>query len=276
MNTNFSTILEKYLPLIIQYSLKVLGAFVILFLGIWISRIVSKRIRNAMLKIDKIDNTLAPVVANATRILIVIITLLAVLSQFGIQTTSFIAVLGAAGLAIGLALQGTLSNVASGTMLLILRPFKMGDVVKVNGNICVVDEIGLFISKFKSFDGISIYLPNSSIWGAEIQNLTENPTRRTDIIIGISYTDDINKAFVAVKDELTKENRILTEPEHFIAVESLGDSSVNILVRFWTSTSDAYPTKLDMTKKLKERFDADKITIPFPQRDIHLFQQTNN
>jgi len=272
MDQEFTTTIEKYLPLIISYSLKVAGAILILVIGTWISRSVSKRIKKAIQKNEKIDSTLAPVVANVTRILIVIITLLAVLNQFGIQTTSLIAILGAAGLAVGLALQGTLSNVASGVMLLILRPFKSGDVVKVNGNVCIVEEMGLFICKFTSPDGINIYLPNSSIWGSEIQNFTQNANRRTDLVIGISYTDDINKAFDAVRDELAKESKILTEPEHLIAVDSLGDSSVNILIRYWTKTSDVFPLKFEMTKRIKERFDQESISIPFPQRDVHLIQ----
>lgn len=270
-----STRFDTYIPLLIEYGLKAIGALIILILGIWISKIVSKRIKKYLLSIERLDKTLAPIVANVVRITIVAVTLLAVLNQFGVQTTSFVAILGAAGLAIGLALQGTLSNVASGVMLLIFRPFKIGDAVKVNGTVCLVDELGLFISKFKTFDNISIYLPNSSVWGSEIQNLTENPTRRSDIVIGISYADDINKAFTVCKDELKGESRILSEPEPMIAVESLGDSSVNILIRYWTNTPDAFPTKLDLTKKLKERFDADHISIPFPQRDVHLFQTKN-
>jgi len=272
MEQDLSLLTEKYLPLLIQYGLRVAGAVLILIIGTWISRSVSKRVKKAILKNEKIDSTLAPVVGNVTRILIVIITLLAVLNQFGIQTTSLIAVLGAAGLAVGLALQGTLSNVASGVMLLILRPFKAGDVVKVNGNVCIVDEMGLFICKFKSPDGINIYLPNSSVWGSEIQNFTQNENRRTDLVIGISYTDDINKAFDAVRDELVKESKILTEPDYLIAVDSLGDSSVNILIRYWTKTGDVFPLKFEMTKKIKERFDQESISIPFPQRDVHLFQ----
>jgi small conductance mechanosensitive channel len=261
--------------MLIQYGLKAIGALVILLLGIWISRIAGKRTKKYLFSLDRIDNTLVPVVSNVVRISIMIVTLLAVLNQFGVQTTSFVAILGAAGLAIGLALQGTLSNVASGVMLLIFRPFKVGEVVRVNNTVCMAEELGLFICKFKTFDNISIYLPNSSVWGSEIHNLTENPTRRTDIIIGISYSDDINKAYAACKDELQKEERVLKDQDILVAVDSLGDSSVNILVRYWTLTPNAVPTKLDMTKKLKERFDAENISIPFPQRDVHLFQAKN-
>lgn len=271
MEKELLDLLESLAPTLLNYGLKFLGAILILIVGFTVAKWTGKKVKKAILKVEHIDSTFAPVVGNVVKILIMILTLLAVLSQFGVQTTSIVAVLGAAGLAVGLALQGTLSNVASGVMLLVFRPFKAGDVVKVNGNVCSVDEIGLFLSKFKTFDNLSIYLPNSAIWGSEIQNLSENPTRRNDIVIGISYADDINKAFAACKDEIKKDARILKDPEPLVAVESLGDSSVNVLVRYWTSNADFFQTKLDMIKKLKERFDEERISIPFPQRDIHLY-----
>ncbi|TNE74316.1 mechanosensitive ion channel [bacterium] len=272
MEQEIVDLFDKLAPLFVEYGLKFVGAIVILIVGFAVAKWLGKKVKKALFKFPHIDDTLAPVVGNVVKILVMVITLLAVLNQFGVQTTSIVAVLGAAGLAVGLALQGTLSNVASGVMLLIFRPFKAGDVVKVNGNVCVVDEVGLFLSKFKTPDNLNIYLPNSAIWGSEIQNFSENATRRNDIIIGISYSDDINKAFAASLDEVKKDARILSDPEPMVAVESLGDSSVNVMVRYWTATPDFFQTKLDMTKRLKERFDAEKISIPFPQRDVHVFQ----
>lgn len=272
MKNGASDFLQSITPLLIQYGLKFLGAILILIIGYSLAGWLGKKVKGIFLKLENLDSTFAPVMGNVTKVVVIIITLLSVLNQFGIQTTSIIAVLGAAGLAVGLALQGTLSNVASGVMLLIFRPFKVGDVVKVNGNVCIVQEIGLFLSRFNTPDNINIYLPNSNIWGAEIQNYSQNEFRRNDLIVGIGYTDDINRAFAAASDELNNDVRILKEPAHLIAVESLGDSSVNILIRYWTASPDFFQTKLDFTKKIKERFDAEKISIPFPQRDVHLFK----
>lgn len=272
MENEASSILRSIMPLLIQYGLKLAGALLILIVGYTLAGWLGKKVKKIFLKLENIDNTFAPVMGNVTKVIIIIITLLAVLNQFGIQTTSIIAVLGAAGLAVGLALQGTLSNVASGVMLLLFRPFKVGDVVKVNGNVCIVQEIGLFLSRFNTPDNINIFLPNSNIWGSEIQNYSQNELRRNDLIVGIGYADDINRAFAASSDELNNDVRILTEPAPLIAVESLGASSVNILIRYWTASPDFFQTKLDFNKKIKERFDAEKISIPFPQRDVHLFK----
>lgn len=266
-------LLKNIAPLILQYGLQIVGAFVILIIGFSLGTFLGRRVKKLFFRMSHVDDTFAPVMGNITKILIYVITLLAVLNQFGVQTTSIIAVLGAAGLAVGLALQGTLSNVASGVMLLIFRPFKIGDTVKVNGNVCVVKEIGLFLSRFHSLDNVNIYLPNSNIWGSEIQNFSENEKRRNDIIVGISYTDDINKAIEVAKDELNQDTRVLKEDDILVVVESLGDSSVNLLIRYWTLNEHFWHTKFDFNKRIKERFDKESISIPFPQRDVHIYNE---
>lgn len=263
---------EALTTFVIAQGLSLIGAIIILIVGYVIAGWASKRVRNSALKSEKFDNTLAPVFGQTVKAVILIITLLAVLGQFGVETASIIAILGAAGLAVGLALQGTLSNVAAGMMLLILRPFKVGDVIEVAGTLGIVDEIGLFTTEMHSFDNIGIVMPNSRVWGSEIQNLTQFDTRRCDLEFGISYTDDMDKAIGLIKDVLDADDRILDEPETLIAISALGDSSVVIRVRSWTATPDLWPLRYDLIKRVKEVFDENDISIPFPQRDVHLFQ----
>lgn len=264
---------ESILPMITEYGMNVIGAVLILIAGWIVANWASKKVQKKSSSTEKIDDTFVPVLAQTTRVFIIIVTVLAVLGQFGVETTSIIAVLGAAGLAIGLALQGTLSNIAAGVMLLILRPFKVGDAVDIGGTMGVVDTIGLFVTEMHSFDNIGISMPNSRVWGNEIKNLTRFETRRVDMEFGIGYGADMDKAIELIKQILDEEERVLKEPAPLIAIGNLGDSSVDIRVRPWTATSDAWPLRYDITKKVKETFDKNDISIPFPQRDVHLFQE---
>src|SRR6056297_2623887 len=209
---------EELTALVISHGLSLIGAVIILIVGYTIARWVSKRVRNSALKSEKFDDTLAPVFSQTVKVVILVITLLAVLGQFGVETASIIAILGAAGLAVGLALQGTLSNVAAGMMLLILRPFKVGDVIEVSGTLGIVDEIGLFTTQMHSFDNIGIVMPNSRVWGTEIKNLTQYDTRRRDLALGISYTDDMDKAVKLIEEVLQADDRVMKEPEWLITV----------------------------------------------------------
>lgn len=264
---------EALAPYFVNYGLDVIGAIAILILGWILANWLSKRVKKLTSRTEAIDNTLSPILVKGTKILVLIITILAVLNQFGVETASIIAVLGTIGLAIGLAIQGTLSNIASGFMLLILRPFHVGDAVDIGGTAGVVDEIGLFVTRMHTFNNIAITMPNSKIWGEKIENFTRNATRRIDLEIGISYEDDIDKAMRIIKDILQDDERVLTEPEPLLAVGSLADSAVVIYVRPWTSTENFWPLRYDLTKQIKQRFDAENITFPFPQRDVHLHQQ---
>lgn len=264
---------ELLTTFILSHALSVVGAIVILIGGYILAGWAGRKVRDSAGKSQKFDDTLVPILAQTTRVFLLIITILAVLGQFGVQTASIIAVLGAAGLAVGLALQGTLSNVAAGMMLLILRPFKIGDAVNIGGTFGVIDEIGLFMTEMHSFDNIGIIMPNSRVWGNEIQNLSKFETRRVDMEFGISYRDDMDKAVSLIKEVLDADERILPEPAPLVAIAELGESSVKIRVRPWTQTSNVWPLRYDITKKIKENFDANDVSIPFPQRDVHLFQK---
>lgn len=267
---------EGLLPLIIDYGLNLLGAIIILILGYIVAGWAARKVRNSASKSVRVDATLVPIMAQTVRITILIITLLAVLAQFGVQTASIIAILGAAGLAIGLALQGTLSNIAAGMMLLTLRPFKIGDVVNIGGTFGVIDEIGLFITQMHSFDNIGIVMPNSKVWNSEIQNLSKFDTRRVDLEFGISYSDDMDQAIRLIKEVLNEDERVLDDPEPLIAVSELGDSFVGIRVRPWTEAANVWPLYYHLLKRVKEVFDENDVSIPFPQRDVHVFQNNKN
>jgi len=269
---NIAAYSETLLPMIVEHGLSVVGAILILVLGWIVANWTAKKIRKSGKKSDKIDDTLVPIVAQVIRVLILLITILAVLNQFGIETTSIVALLGAAGLAVGLALQGALGNVASGVMLLALRPFKVGDAVNIAGTAGIVDEIGLFVTEMHSFDNVGITIPNTTVWGSDIQNYSRHDTRRVDMVFGIGYGDDMDKAMKIIKDILDKDGRILADPETQIVISGLGDSAVDITVRPWVNSENYWPVKFDVTKKVKEEFDANDISIPFPQRDVHLFK----
>jgi len=253
-------------------AVDVVAAIVILLVGWLIAGWASGAVRRAGERSDRFDRTLTSVFVRLVRWGILAITLVAVLGRFGVQTTSIIAVLGAAGLAIGLALQGALSNVAAGVMILGLRPFRLGDAVDIGGTLGTVDEIGLFATKLTTFDGVVVHQPNSNIWGSEIKNYSQAQLRRVDIPVGIGYGDDVAKAMEIAQGVLDAEERILDEPATLIAVDALGDNAVNVLIRGWTQPGDFFATKLDLTRRIKEAFDDAGIGIPFPQRDLHLIQ----
>lgn len=273
---NYQEIIETLIPLLVEYGLQIVGAVVILIVGRMVAKWSKRYVVKVCQKSEKINATVEPVLANLAYIIVILVTIMAVLNQFGIETTSLVALLGAAGLAVGLALQGTLSNIASGVMLLVLSPFETGHVIKLAGNVYICDELGLFVTKFHTPDNIPVYLPNSKIWGNEIHNYSRVETRRIDLEIGIGYNDDIDKALAVINDEVTKDARVLDDPAPLFAVGSLGDSSVNLLVRPWTTGADWWDTRLALTKAIKQRLDKEGISIPFPQRDVHLFQESKS
>ncbi|MDZ7772491.1 MAG: mechanosensitive ion channel [Balneolaceae bacterium] len=258
---------------LVFYGMQVIGAVAILIVGWLASKWAGRRVITMSESSGKIDETVGPLLGKITRIAVLAVTVLAVLGQFGVETASLIAVLGTIGLAIGLALQGTLSNIASGMMLLSLRPFSTGDAVEIGGTSGVVDEIGLFVTRMHSFDNKEITVPNSRIWGSEIINMTGRDTRRCDLEIGIGYDDDIDKAMRIIGEVLAGEERVLDEPEPLIAVGALGDNAVVLRVRPWTRTPDLWPLRYDLIKAFKQRFDAEGISFPYPQRDVHLFRE---
>jgi len=252
-------------------GIQALAAIAILIGGWLIAAAAQRAVRRRAERSAALDATLAIVIGKVTRVLILAVSVIAVLNQFGVQTASLIALLGAAGLAIGLALQGTLSNVAAGIMLLILRPIRVGDFVDIGSTLGTVDEIGLFVTSMHTPDNIAMVIPNSQIWGTTIKNFTQNDTRRVDMVFGISYSDDMDKATHIISSLIAADERFLKEPEPLVAVAELADSAVNIYARPWVNRGDFLSAKLDLTKKVKEHFDAEGISIPFPQRDVHMF-----
>jgi small conductance mechanosensitive channel len=262
--------LGGYGQLAISYSLDFIGA-VILLVGGWLAaRWVSRLLRNRLDDIPGMDLTLVGVLASLARYTILIIALIAVLAQFGVQTASILAVLGTAGLAVGLALQGTLSNIAAGMMLLLLRPFQVGDYVDASGTAGTVDEIGLFAVEMHTYDGIYLTVPNSQVWSSSILNYSRLPTRRLDSVIGISYDDDVPKALAVLQELLDGDERVLRDPAPQVMVKELADSSVNINLRCWTSTDHYWDLLFELNKTARERVEAIGCSIPYPQRDLHM------
>lgn len=257
---------------VVLYGMSVLGALITLIIGWWLAGRLAALTSRSLARLPNMDGTLRPFISSLVKYAVLAITVIAVLNQFGVQTTSIIALLGAAGLAIGLALQGTLQNVAAGVMLLLFRPFKVDDYVDAEGISGTVVSINLFTTEMKTPDGVHRIVPNALLWGRSLLNYSHNPTRRIDLVLGIAYDDDIDQAQTAIMDLIGNDERVLAEPAAQSMVSSLGDSSVNITFRFWVNSSDYWATLFDMTKAAKQRLDREGISIPFPQRDVHLYQ----
>ncbi len=263
-------IVQQGITILTTYGLKIIGAILILIVGRMAASWTAKAVSRSLEKSGKVDNTLRPFFSNFARYVVLIITVLAVLSQFGIETTSLIAVLGAASLAIGLALQGTLSNVAAGVMLLIFRPFKVGDFVETAGIAGTVKSISLLVTELATPDNVQILAPNNQVWGTIVKNFSHHATRRVDLVMGIDYADDIDNAMQVVTSVASADSRIMKEPAPMVVVGNLGDNSVDLTIRVWCNAGDYWGVKFDMTKTLKQRFDAEGISIPFPQRTVHM------
>ena len=264
-------ILDKITQLLTVYGLKVLAAIAIFIIGRWVAKGVRKLVERLMNK-SKVDPTLITFTSNMAYIGLLAFVVIAALGQLGIQTTSFIAILGAAGLAVGLALQGSLSNFAAGFLLIIFRPFKVGDLVEAAGVFGVVEAIQIFTTQLKTPDNKTVIVPNAKLTDDNIVNWTVKGTRRVDMVFGIGYEDDIDKARSLMADIIAEDTRILKTPEPQISVSELADSSVNFVVRPWVKVEDYWGVFFDLTEKIKKAFDANGVSIPFPQRDIHVFQ----
>lgn len=259
---------SEHLDLIVTWGMRLLSALLILIAGWIIGSWARRRITN----IKKLDKTISSFLGGFAKYVIMAVSLVAVLGQFGIETASLLAVLGAAGLAIGLALQGTLSNVAAGVMMLILRPFGVGDYIEFGSTGGTVTSLGLFGAELNTPDNKYIFAPNSRIWGNEITNYSRNKQRRQDIAVGISYDSDIDKAIKTVNKVLAKEKRLVPTAgkEPIIVVDAMADSSVNLKVRVWTKTEDFFVVQWDLKKAIKEQLDKDGISIPFPTRTLEI------
>ncbi|MDP4796680.1 MAG: mechanosensitive ion channel, partial [Rhodospirillales bacterium] len=256
MSDEMQAVADQITEIITIYGLDVVGALAILILGWiaagWVHNIVDRGLG----RVPNMDSTLRPFLSNLVRWIILAFVIVAVLNQFGVETTSMIAVLGAAGLAIGLALQGTLSNVAAGVMLLILRPFKVGDFITAGGISGTIVEIGLFTSELKTGDGVYIMAPNSQIWNTTITNFARNPTRRIDIVVGIAYDDSIDDAQNALQNLMERNAMVLKDPAPMTMVMALADSSVNINLRCWVNTADYWNALWSLNKGAKLAIEA--------------------
>ena len=249
-----------YGPLLIS----AIKAVVVLIVGWMVAGGVSAMVHRRVVASPRIDNTIGGFVAGAVKWVILLIVLIAVLNVFGIQATSLVAVLGAASLTIGLALQGTLSNLAAGFMLILFRPFKVGQYIDAGGTAGTVKEINLFVTELATPDNVQIIVPNAKIWGSIITNYSFHPTRRVDLTFGIDYGDDADKAMEVIRTVATADERVHAEPEPWMRVTNLGDSSVDIGVRLWCNAGDYWELKFAMTKAVKEAFDKAGISIPYP------------
>ena len=263
----------EYIDMAIQfgadYGLKLIGALLIFLIGKWAARKIQNIIVKMMRK-NKMDETLVSFVESIVYILLLIVVVLAALSTLGIETTSFVAILGAAGLAIGLALQGTLGNVGSGVMLISFRPFKVGDFVTAGGETGTVAGISIFATVLHTLDNKVVTVPNSAVTAGNITNFSEKEVRRIDLTFGIGYGDDLKFAKETLEKVMADDDRILDEPAPFVGVSELGDSSVNFVFRPWVKSADYWDVFFDMNEKVKLTFDEQGISIPFPQMDIHL------
>jgi small conductance mechanosensitive channel len=262
-------VIEQLLTVVSTWGLNALAAIAVLIVGRW----VAARLRNLTrrgLERARVDPSLVPFLSSVVYYLSGVVVLIAVLNLFGIQTASLVAVLGATGLAIGLAMQGTLSNVAAGVMLLVFRPFRLGEFVDIAGTAGTVEEIALFTTTLNTPDNVRIIVPNSSIFGQTIRNFSANPTRRNDMVIGVSYDDDLELAMATVRRVLESDSRVLSEPAPVVAVAELGDSSVNLVVRPWCRREDYWELRWDLTQRIKVELERAGCSIPFPQRDVHI------
>jgi small conductance mechanosensitive channel len=263
--------LQTMTPLVSTWALKVVGAIVLFAIGRMIAG-WGRRGARAVLERGQTDPTLVPFVAGLVYYLLLAFVVIAVLGLVGIQTASLVAVVGAAGLAVGLALQGTLSNFASGVLLLVFRPFKVGDYIEAAGVAGSVRSVSMFTTALSTPDNVAIVVPNSAIWGQVIKNYAAHETRRVDLVVGIGYGDDIDVAISTINRVLGAEGRVLADPAPTVAVSELGDSSVNLVVRPWCRREDYWNVRFGLTRQMKEALEKAGCSIPFPQRDVHLFE----
>jgi small conductance mechanosensitive channel len=266
-----NTILPKLQEVATLYGLKIIAAVAIFILGRWVAKGLKRLTVRALTK-GKVDETLVSFLGHLTYIALLAFVIIAAINQLGVQTTSFIAILGAAGLAVGLALQGSLANFAAGVLMIIFRPFRVGDYIEGGGTAGIVEEIQIFTTKLRTPDNKSIIIPNAKITGDNIVNYSAKDSRRMDMIVGVSHEDDYDQVKEVLGDILAKDGRILEEPKAQIGILEFGDNSVNFVFRPWVKTAEYWDVYFDLTEAIKKRFDEAGITIPYPQRDVHLFE----
>jgi small conductance mechanosensitive channel len=263
---------EKLWGYVEIYGTKLLMALIVLIIGAWVAKII-KGVVTKLLNKRNLDPTITGFISNFVYILLMVFVALAALGKLGVQTTSFVAVIGAAGLAIGLALQGSLANFAAGFLMILFRPFKKGDYVEAGGTAGIVEQIQVFTTILKTPDNRVVIVPNAKVMGDNITNYSAMDTRRLDLTFGVGYSDEIPKVKSVLKQIAESDERVLKDPAPQILLGELADSSVNFIMRVWVKSGDYWPFHFDAMEKVKLEFDKQGISIPFPQRDVHLFNQ---
>lgn len=272
MQESISATLKTWIPQIVSYGKMLIVAIVVLIIGFWLIKKLTRGMKSLMEK-RNLDATLTSFSMSVVNIALKVLLLISVISYVGIPMTSFVAILGAASLAVGMALQGTLQNFAGGVMLLLFRPFKVGDFVELGGFSGTVKEIQIFNTILTTGDNKVVMIPNGSISSSSLVNYSRLPERRVDFTFGIGYGDDIDKAYAAIKTVIDRKPEILKNPEPFMAVSNLGENSVDIVVRLWVKSEDYWTVFFYMNEFVKKEFDKQGISIPFPQRDVHIIKE---
>jgi len=270
MDTNIT---EKFIDILVQYGVQVIAALIILALGLWLANRI-KSFLITTLNRQEVDPTLVGFFSSILHGALIVFIVTAAISRLGVQTSSIVAVIGAAGLAVGLALQGSLSNFASGVLLIIFKPFVTGNFIKAGGEAGTVVEIGILSTELVTPDNVKIIIPNSQVMSGSINNFSAHSTRRVDMVLGVSYGDDLEKVKQIIHKLLAADERVLEDPEPIVAVSNLGDSSVDFVVRPWVQTDDYWAFKYEFIQSMKEACDDEGVSIPFPQRDLHLYQES--
>jgi len=257
------------------FGIRLLTALLIFVIGKWLAKMISGAISRAFAR-SKMDETLNQFLTKIAYVMLLIVVILAAVDRLGVETTSMVAIIGAAGLAVGLALQGSLANFAAGVMLIIFRPFKIGDFIDAGGIKGIVEEISIFTTNLRTPDNLAVIVPNSHITGGSITNFAAKDTRRIDLTFGVSYDDNIEAAKEAIWAVIKADERILKDPEAVVGVMELADSSVNIIARPWVNRADFLTVRMDLLEKTKAALESAGCSIPFPQRDVHLHQVERN
>ena len=274
-NSGIDTVVEWLQTEGVEFAIDLVAAIAIFLIGRILVGFVVRGLRAAMRR-HEVEKTLETFVGNLVRWALMVVVIIAAIAQVGIETTSLIAVFGAAGLAIGLALQGSLSNFAAGVLIVLFRPYRVGDWVEAAGISGTVEQVQILTTVLTTGDNKQVIVPNSQIMDSVITNYSANETRRIDLVIGVGYDDDIDKVRKTLEDLIAGDQRILTDPEPRIAVSELADSSVNFVVRPWTRTADYWGVRFDLMEAIKKRFDEENITFPFPQQDVHIIRDDSD
>lgn len=270
-NIDWAEIYDKFQSVGVDFGISLVTALAIFLIGRFVARVISRTLRK-LLQSQNVDKILESFVSNLAYWALMAFVIIAAITELGVETTSFIAMLGAAGLAIGLAMQGSLANFAAGVLIVLFRHYRVGDYIEAAGVAGTVAEVQILTTTLKTPDNKTIIVPNSQIMGNIITNYSANETRRVDMVFGIGYGDDIDKARAVMKEVVEADERVHKEPAPVIVVNELGDSSVNFNVRPWCNTADYWAVKWDLTEAIKKRFDKEGISIPFPQRDVHIIK----